>query len=188
MEKVNLLKGFFTPNSLKIVKQLQPRLQGLENELREVKAMENKIEAIIKLFQITSNLQDAGGFNKEIQKMKGSKGKKMNTEIRSLEFLQKHFVRAGRSLYGINRTTKGEEVTAEKVYLGGVFGISTKTAAYFLKNEKELKAMLRPDVVKNAKKPVSEWWIIHDYQCDSFVESHVNSMLKTIEALKIVEN
>lgn len=40
-------------------------------------------------------------------------------------------VKAGRSDHGWNRTRKGDAVTSDKVFLGNIFGINTKTVSYF---------------------------------------------------------
>jgi len=186
MKKANFFAGLFF-NSKKVFSNIQPKIQELEKEIKSIEVMNNKVEAIARLFQVISPLQDAGGFSKELALLEkhNTKGR-FDQQIEALSALQKHFSKAGRSKYGMNRTSEGEEVNAEKVYLGNVFGLWTKTAAYFLENQEELKKSLRPDISKNKENPVSDWYIINNYQCEGFVKSHTDGILKQIAILKAV--
>lgn len=186
MKKVNFFNNLFY-GSKKTIESIQPKLQKLEEEIRKIDAMDNKIEAIVRLFQVISPIQDAGGFSQEIFYLeKRNRNGKLNSKIEALGILQVHFHNAGRSEFGINRTTKGEEVTPEKVFLGNVFGLWTKTAAYWLGNRKKLEETLRLDVSKNPEKPASNWYLINDYQCGGFVKSHTRGILEQIAVLKAV--
>ncbi len=186
MKKVNFFTNLFF-GSRKTIENIQPKLQKLEEEIKKIDAMENKVEAIVHLFQVISPIQDAGGFSQEIFKLKKRNRRgKLSSQIEALGILQVHFCNAGRSEFGINRTIKGEEVTAEKVFLGNVFGLWTKTAAYWLSKKSELEKTLRPDVSKNSEKPASNWYLINDYQCGGFVESHTKGILEQIAVLKAV--
>ncbi len=110
---------------------------------------------------------------------------KLSSQIEALELLQVHFRNAGR--FGrFNRTIKGEEVTAEKVWLGDVLGLWTKPATYWLSKKSELEKSLRPYVSKNIEEPVSDWYLINDYQCGDFVERHTKGILKQIAMLKAI--
>lgn len=173
--------------SKKVIESIQPRIHNLEKEMKKIDAMENKVEAIVQLFQVISPIQDAGGFSQEIFKLKKhNRNGKLNDQIKALGVLQAHFRNAGRSEFGINRTAQGEEVTTEKVFLGNVFGLWTKTAAYWLSERTNLEKLLRPDVSRDQKNPVTCWWMIHDYQCGGFVKSHTEGILEQIKVLKAV--
>lgn len=185
MKKGNLFTRLFF-NSKKVITKLHPILDELEKEIKAIEAMNNKVEAMVKLFQVTSPLQDAGGFSQEIFLLNKYASKKMRNEIEALQILQIHLRRAGRDEYGINRTKPGEMVTADKVYLGNVFGLWTKAASYWLSQKERLEKELRPDVSKDSKKPVSTWYLINDYQAGDFVKSHTNSMLQQISVLKTI--
>lgn len=167
----------------KALKEIQPQLQELEKEMIKISDKTNKVEAIIRLFQIISPLQDAGGFSKLVGKLSGKK--KYSSQLEAAVILQKHIENAGRNLYGMNRTHEGEEVTASNVFLGNVFGLWTKTADYWLRNKSKLEQTFRPDVSKNPERPVSEWYLINDYRCGDFVKNHTNGILKQIAILKI---
>lgn len=183
MKKVNFFSSLFF-SSKKTIEKIQPQLKALEAEIKVIEAMDNKVEAIVKLFQVISPIQDAGGFSQEIFDLKKHNcNGKLNSQIEALGVLQVHFHNAGRSEYGINRTAKGEEVTAEKVYLGNVFGLWTKTAAYWLSEKSKLEKTFRPDVSRDPENPASNWYLINNYQCGSFVKSHTDGILKQIKVL-----
>lgn len=165
--------------------ELQPKLNELEEKLKEVDAMDNKVEGIVKLFKLISPIQDAGGYRQEIERLqKRNRKGRFDKEIEALQILQRHFHNAGRSEYGLNRTTNGEEVTAEKVFLGNVFGLWTKTAAYWMSEKEKLEQDFRPDVSKDPNNPVTSWWMINDYQCGGFIKSHTDGIIEQIAVLK----
>lgn len=171
-------------SSKKIIRNIQTRLLSLEEELKRINAMDNKVESIVCLFKVISPIQDADGFKQEISVLKKRNRRgKLNVKIAALETIQVHIYNAGRSEFGINRTAKGEEVTTEKVFLGNVFGIWTKPAVYWLDNKPELEKELRPDVSRDTENPVSNWYLINSY-CDNFVKSHVDGILQQIKVLK----
>lgn len=186
MKKVNLFSSLFF-SSKRVIENIQPKIQSLEEEMKKIDAMHNKVEAIVRLFQVISPIQDAGGFSQEIFDLKKhNRNGKLNVQIEALVILQTHFHNAGRSEYGINRTAKGEEITTEKVFLGNVFGLWTKTAAYWLSEKSKLEKTFCPDVSKDPEKPASNWYLINDYQCGGFVKSHTDGILEQIQVLKLV--
>jgi hypothetical protein len=159
------------------------QLNKLEKDIVEIGKIANKVEAIIRLFQVVSIFQDAGGFKNEIAELEKTTGnKKIN--LQALCGLQKHLENAGRDLYGINRTQKGEEVTADKVYLGNVFGLFTHPASYWLAQRESLENTFHEYLSRDPENPVSTWYIIHDYQCGGFVDSHTTGILEKIALLK----
>ena len=183
--KKNFFKSLFS-NERKIIKSIRPRIDELEAKIEAVKAKNEKkesVEAIIELFKIISPIQDAGGFNKEIEYLE-EHGKNKEVLV-ALVSLRAHFYKAGRDLYGINRTEVDEEVTSEKIFLGNIFGLWTRRASYFLAEKKELKRSFRPDISVDQKNPVSDWDLINDFQCAPFVKSHTEGILKQIAILKV---
>lgn len=186
MKKANFFSSilsslFFSPK--KTIASLKPQLRHLEKEMKSIEAMNNKVEAVICICQVISQFQDAGGFSQEIFALAKHGGRKSQKHLAALQIIQTHFQKAGRSEYGMNRTKTGEAVTADKIFLGDVFSLSTKTAAYWLSEQAKLRATLRPDVSKDSKSPVSDWWIINDYQCGSFVERRTRGILEQIVIL-----
>jgi len=155
-------------------RRLKKRLQAFKLELQKVYAIDNKIEALIKLFNEVSRLQDED-FPQELASVRWlsrDKRKARGSLIIEIKI-------AGRNMYKMNRTKKGETVTADNVFLGDLFGLWTKPASYWLKNETSLKATHRPDIKGNP----TEWYLIHDYQCGTFVKDRTESMLRQIDIL-----
>lgn len=153
-----LLSFFFSPkNDLKKVKK---QLDVLKIEISTIKNMEHSaaIHSIVKLFQVISPIQDAGGVTKLISVLKKKNYGQLDQKIEALEILQLHFNTAGRDQYGLNRTKVGEEVTFNNVFLGNVDGIWTKTAAYWLEHR---EARI-------------------DAQARTFADSHVVEILKQL--------
>jgi len=178
----NLLAGLSAKQN-KVILGLEPKLQELEKSMKTIQAMDNNVEAIIRLFQVIAPIHDARGFSPEVFELaKKNRRDKFDKEIKALQILDKHFINAGRS-GGMNRTKKGEEVNAHKVYLGNVYGLFTKTAAYWLQNQEELKNDLRLEISKDPKNPASNWYLISE-QSGNFVKSHTNGILEQIKILR----
>lgn len=168
------------------VDAIYKQVTGLIREMEIIQQMPNKIEAIVRLFQVISPIQDAGGFSGTLQQIKSKDyGQISPIVVEALKALQKHFESAGRCQFGINRTKIGQPVTADDVWLGNVFGLWTKTAAYWLSREEELKKEERLDISKDPNNPATNWYCIHDYSAGNFVDSHIAGILAN---LKILEN
>jgi hypothetical protein len=173
-----------SPSTKKILSRINLQVLALYARMKAVEEMPNKVDAIVELFKVISPIQDAGGFGETLAKLKKLNRRKDKDVIIALEALQIYFKGAGRNLYGINRTSPGEEVTADKVYLGDAFGLFTKTASYWLENQEKLEKDFRPDVSSDPENPVSNWWIINNYQCEKFVDKHTTGIIANIDCLK----
>ena len=182
--KKNFFRSLFS-NERKIIKSISPRIEDFEAKIKAVKAKNEKkesVEALIDLFKVISPIQDAGGFDKEIEYLR--KYGKNQDILAALVALRTHFYKAGRDLYGMNRTEVDEEITSEKIFLGNIFGLWTRRASYFLSEKKELEKTFCSEA-STPDKPVSYWEIINDYQCGKFVKSHTDGILKQIAVLKV---
>lgn len=165
---------------------IAPQLDALKNELETIQQMPNKVEAIIKLFQVISPLHDTGGFSQTEFKLREKNYGQLDQAIMALEVIQKYIHNTGRCEDGWNRTKPGEEVTAAKVFLGDVFGIWTRPASYWLSKQSELE---KTDSNVTPKpncgyKYISVWYCINDYQAGTFVDKHVAGLLEKIGLLK----
>jgi len=170
----------------KDVDAVYKQVTGLIREMETIQQIPNKIEAIVRLFQVISPIQDAGGFRTTLEQIKSKNyGQVSPIVIEALETLQKHFDNAGRCQFGINRTKSGQPVTADDVWLGNVFGLWTKTAAYWLSREEYLKKESRPDISRDPSDSATNWYCIHDYQAGIFVQIHTTGIMAN---LKILEN
>ena len=177
------VKAFFS-DPKKDIQAILPQLISLKKEIEKIQNMSNKVEGVVKLFQVISPLQDARAFSKTIISLEKKDYGQLNRQITALTVLRSHINNAGRSEYGWNRTCAGESVDASKIFLGNCYGIWTKTAAYWLQHEEENKKDFRPDVSKNPDKPVTTWHLINDCQCGDFLKSHVDGILKQIFVLQ----
>lgn len=185
MKAIKILKATFSP-VINDLKKIENDLNSLQKEMLEISRMDNKVEAILRLFKIISPIQDKGGFAQTIFALQRKNYGQLDQIISALEVLQIHFRNAGRDECGMNRTKAGEEVTSSKVFLGNIFGLWTLPASYWIENKKKLEKTTRPDVSKNPEAPISEWYLINEYQAGSFVKSHTDGILEQISILKKV--
>jgi len=179
MKKMNLIKCFFI--KAKILSKLNRKLEKLEEEMLAIRGIDNKVEALVKLFQVIAPFYDEDGFSQEISLLARIAPQKKRKQIEALRILQMHIKNVGRSEHGMNRTTKGEPITLEKVYLGGIYGLRTKTADYWLSKKEQLEKDFHENLTKNPERPISTWYLINDYQCGSIVKSCVEGILSEIK-------
>jgi len=178
------IKAFYS-SPQKDMDAIYKQVVGLIREMKRIQQMSNKIEAIVRLFQVISPIQDEGGFKTTLEQIKSKNyGQISPIGIKALETLQKYFESAGRCEFGINRTRRGQPVTADDIWLGDVFGLWTKTAAYWLSREEYLKKESRPDISRDPSDPATNWYCIHDYQAGSFVKRHTVGILENLQVLE----
>jgi len=176
-------KALFS-NPSKDIKAINDQLTMLKSEMERIKAMPNKVEAIIELFRVISPLQDTGGFSQTVSKLQEKNYGQIDTAIAALQSLQKHFSNAGRDEFGMNRTKPGEAITAANVWLGDVFGIWTKSAQFWLENQERFEKDLREDLTTKSSKPASTWDCINSYKAGSFVENHTGGIINQVSILQ----
>lgn len=136
------------------------------------------MERIITFFNVVSPLHDKEQQeNAPIQATvaaleKANKKGGHTAEIEALRTLQTHFARGGRDPYGMNRTTVGEAVTMDNVYLGNVAGRWTFTARDW------------KNTFNKADNPsANEDRQVIEGQATRFVNSHIESMRRLIGSL-----
>ncbi len=170
-----------------ILENIQKKLPSLEKKMNQIYAMENKIEAMVLLFQTISPIQDSGGFIREnYELIKYSRPGKFLSQIHALLALEKYFNKAGRSKDGFNRTAKGEEITADKILLDCEYWQKPKTAAYCLSHKNDLQQKNQMNRLQCPLRPVSyvsEWDVVYN-QCDLFITENAKGILKQINILK----
>lgn len=187
MKTIKFLKATFSP-AVNNLKKIEKDLNFLQKEMEEISKMDNKVEAIIRLFRVISPFQDKGGFSQAISKLQEKNYGQLDQIISTLEILQKHFKNAGREPCGLNRTKQGEEITSAKIFLGDVFGVWTKPASFWLENQKRFETEDSGVTPKagSGREYISVWYCINDYQAGSFVKSHTEGILEQISVLKKV--
>lgn len=170
-------------SSKRFMSKLQPRLDDLENQILSIKEGDNKIITLINFLNIISKFQDQGGFNKEIEILSNHESWKTKEHLTALKNLQSCIENAGRDPYGMNRTKKREIVSVENVFLGGIFGLWTKTAKYFLENQERLEKE-PANTGTSLQAPISVWYVINEYQCKNFLKDNINCIKRQIEVLR----
>lgn len=159
----------------------------LEAETRRIEAMENKVEAMVKLFELVYPIEEKGLFIVEALDLR----RQLNHcglfchEIEALEKLRKYFCDIGYSKY-VSSISKEEQACAKRIMLGGVFGLKYKSAKYCLDMRPELEKELQPQPPRGEGDLVSKWYLINDCQCGTFIRTYTQSILKQIKTLKVV--
>lgn len=102
--------------------------------------------------------------------------------IQKLETLRKHFQNAGRDCYGLNRTEKGEIVTADKVFLGDIYGLFTHPVSYWMGTKDEPKNLWAGGMWGDTLKGKNSYDVTSE-QARGFISSHIKPMCETIDWL-----
>ncbi len=134
---------------------LMESLDKLKKDLQKlgpVPAGKDVYDYGVKFFNIIASFQDANAIDVEMFK----------DTTEDAEDLALHIENAGRQEYGWVRAQRGEPVTLHNLYLGNVYGLWTKTAAFWKEQpEKDIQAIIQ-------------------HQLSSFIESHREPMIKLI--------
>ncbi len=179
---MNLIKRFndWRHNPLQKVVALVPQLQRLRDTLVTNDA--RPLYGIVQFFNEVSAWHDRsdeiGQIIVALQEVNYGQYAEL---IQHLETLRKHFCNAGRDRYGWNRTEKGETVTADKVFLGNIYGLFTHPVSYWQQTKDEPKGQWNGGTWagcsavdgKNSYDVVSE-------QARGFMTSHVRSMVALV--------
>ncbi len=175
--------GLMFLSSVRILKRVNLQLNKLEVEIRKVQEMNNKVEAIVQLFKMIAPIHDTDYFASEIAEL--SKRKNKDNEVEVLKELRTCLQCTGRSNYGINRTQKGEAVTADKIYLGNLlFQIQPHPAAYWLSYRDQLERITCSAWSDLYAEKASVWQVVHNHECCILVNMQVFNILKYIALLK----
>lgn len=112
----------------------------------------------VKFFNIIASFQDANAIDFELFKETTEEAK----------ILARHVSNAGRDQYGWVRSQRGEPVTLHNLYLGNIYGLWTKTAAFW------------------KEQPQKDVQTIIQNQLSSFIKSHREPMIELIT--KVLNN
>lgn len=148
------------------IKTLHDDLKGLGGVPLEGKEV---FSYAAKFFDVVSSFQDEGYIVAAPEELE-DKVKILNLRI----------CQAGRSPYGYNRTQKGEKVTIDNTYWGGVYGLFTFTGRVWTQEEGcyyGFKSQWLPKDSKYEENPMTQKVII-DFQIIPFVSYHINKMIE----------
>ena len=111
--------------------EILPGLVELRVELQQISELQ-PLDGIVRFFNEVSKWHDRKA---EVQSIVGALKEtnygQYDEMLNKLQDLQIEFEQAGRQEYGWNRTKVGETVTPDNVFLGDIFGLWTKTAAFW---------------------------------------------------------
>lgn len=139
----------------------------------------NPLDRLVYFFDVVSKWHDRG-IGEIIQGLEQA-GPRYAKFLESVKTLQAHFDNAGRNQFGWNRTEEGEKVTADKVFLGNIWGLWTKPVSFW----KDLK-----DEPKGGWGHSGEVWKTlnaYDVVCQQaadFMNSHITGISATIAQLE----
>ncbi|PCI27725.1 hypothetical protein COB55_05205 [Candidatus Wolfebacteria bacterium] len=153
--------------------RLKPEFQKLREELYDA-SKEQPLDGIVTFFDVVSKWADRG-----VRDLIGESEKSQDGLLEDLRAFGKHLQNAGRSSYGWNRTEIGEEVRANQVYLGNIFGLFTKTVMFWkgYKDEKPGRFLQEGMRRMNSYNVVS-------VQARDFMESHIGPMTTILRKLE----
>jgi len=163
-----------------------PDLEIFRDQLKAIKnSNKEDLLKIVDFFDVVSKQHDRIEELIEIRKILKSSRKKQRREVAELlGLLINHIIIAGRCKYGFNRTSKGERVTPDKVFLGNIFGLFTHPITYWLQPE--------------SKRKITSWgiWSLKDtspyevvsYQARSFMNEHWQMINIIDRIISIVSN
>ena len=125
MNPVKRIKAFCKPPQRKL-RPLEGPFIGLALELQETLnlAETDPLPALVRFFDAVSPWHDRG-LREECMAFRRLDDGQYTSTIEKIVTLNSQFARAGRTDCGLNRTTIGEKVTADNVWIGGVYGIYT---------------------------------------------------------------
>ena len=142
--------------------------------LGEFPQVANAFHYAVRFFQIVSDFQDVGSIYNAPEEF---------AETQCI--FNRHIYNAGRNDHGINRTKRGETVTLENTYWGGVFGLFTKngqewsdcSSVYHGFSSQWLEDPSQYDADPEIRK------VLVDFQVKPFIESHLPKMLELCDKL-----
>jgi len=179
-------RTFVTPKQIAMAKakiaEILPDLLNLQLKLKSVRSAlvidsSEKLDLLVEFFNLTSPWHDRGLY--DITNL--LRGVPCPT-LRVLEKLDVHFEQAGRNKYGWNRTMRGERVTADKVWLGGICGLFTLTIPDWQEGKDSPKNYWDGTGWENYCRGMNSY----DMICKTaigFMQSHLDPMIDLIEAI-----
>lgn len=165
-------------NPKKELQALMPELRILRDNLKMSRHTVDPLTEIVNFFDYVSRWQDRG-LGEEIKAFNEVNYGQYTEIISKLKALNGNFEGAGRVEFGWNRTQTGETVTAHNVYLGNIYGLWTKTVAFWQSHKDQPKGGWGFSGMEhlNAYDVVSG-------QASSFMKSYIPEMIDLIDQLE----
>lgn len=132
---------------------LMESLDKLKKDLQKLGPIPNGKDVYdygVKFFNIIASFQDDNAIDIEMFK----------DTTEDAKVLAKHIENVGRQEYGWCRAQRGEPVTMHNLYLGNVYGLYTKTAAFWKEQpEKDVQTIIQNQLsgfIKSHREPMIE--------------------------------
>lgn len=120
------LSRSITNRPARSVKVLLPDMRQLSQSLTKIKRAGYSLYSFVDFFTCMSIWHDrVDELERIIYRLEEADYGQHGELIALLKLLILHFRNGGRSEFGINRTKRGEQVTTENVYVGGIYGLMT---------------------------------------------------------------
>lgn len=179
------VKAMFAKPERKLA-AIMPELQKLKKQLSQIPpngpghALADPLDHLMYFFDIVSQWHDCG-IGDVIAAFEEVNYGQYDEVLEKLRTLQKHFANAGRCEYGWNRTKRGETVTADKVFLGNIYGLFTHPVLFWKQRKDEKKGGWGFSGMEhlNAYDVVSQ-------QARQFMTSHTGPMIAILNNLQAV--
>lgn len=169
-----LLQLFVDPR--KKLRVIMPELRQLREYLKETASQSEPLYRLVEFFDRISPWHDRG-LEDVISPFRQVNYGQHDHVIVQLIKLEGHFVNAGRDQSGMNRTERGERVSADKVYLGGIFGLFTHPVPFWVTRRGEPKGA-HPDY------PDMNGYDLIAWHATRFMGSHIGPMVQLIDELE----
>jgi len=159
---------------------LKTELFVLRRYLEEASKTNDPLTEIVSFFDVISKWHDRG-LKDVIMAFEVVNYGQYDEVLENLRTLDAHFSNAGRCQFGWNRTKRGERVTADRVFLGGINGLFTHPVSFWKQGKDEKKGGwgFRNMEHLNAYDVVSQ-------QAKDFMDSHFSSMISIVKELEVI--
>lgn len=159
---------------------VRPELQQLRQALQRASESRDPLTEIVHFFDMVSRWHDRG-IGDLIATFEEVNYGQYDEVLEKLRTLQKHFENAGRCEYGWNRTKRGETVTADKVFLGNIYGLFTHPVPFWKQRKDENKGGWGYSGMENLNA-----YDVVSQQARKFMASHASPMIVILNNLEAV--
>lgn len=178
------MKAIFVKPERKLT-AVKSELQQLRQALQRASETRDPLTEIVHFFDAVSRWHDRGICDLIAAFEEVNYGQ-YSEVLEKLQTLQKHFENAGRCECGWNRTKRGETVTADRVFLGNIYGLFTHPVPFWKQRKDEKKGDWEGGWFdceytrqRNAYDVVSD-------QARQFMASHTGQMIAILNDLEAV--
>ena len=165
---------------ISLIEDTLPELRDLSKDLTEIRNLQ-PLTGIVMFFNLVSCWHDrCDEINQIIGDLRRVDYGQHTKLIEKLGVLIHHFENAGRSRYGYNRTEKGQEVTGEHVFLGGIYGVWTLNILSWLKHKNDRRDIASFSGFHLSMANMNSYDVVSQ-QARDFMTPHIESICELID-------